>query len=107
MVGHANHYSTQLPAPYSRVFLEKLIVAQLVKKFSAVCGIRKMITKWSQKSATDLCPDEDMWVPHDHDMELVFADVFHLQRIPGDVLNKQSRTTDKGWSFILDVGWGG
>jgi len=38
--------STNQPAPWSRVFLEKLIVTQLVEKFPAFYGAPRFITKF-------------------------------------------------------------
>jgi hypothetical protein len=34
------------------------------------------------------------------------GDGFQIWRVAADVLNKQSRTADSGWSFSLGVWWG-
>jgi hypothetical protein len=52
---------------------------------------------------------DDMLVPlHQSIARPHFVDEEGLQlwRIAGNILHKQSRTADKGWSFSLGVGWG-
>jgi hypothetical protein len=50
------------------------------------------------------------WVPCHHGMarpQLADGeDSFQIRRVAANILNKQSRTTDKGWSFSLGVGRG-
>jgi hypothetical protein len=51
--------------PWSRVLLEKLTVAQLVKKFPAFYGTRRSVHS-SQQPATRPYPEPDEFTPHSH-----------------------------------------
>jgi hypothetical protein len=50
--------------PWSTVLLEKLIVAQLIKKFPAFYGTRRFILPCSQEPATGTCPELHESSPH-------------------------------------------
>jgi hypothetical protein len=49
-----------------------------------------------------------VWVPCDHGMVRPRVadggDGLKIWRVAANILNKQSRTADKGWSFSLGVG---
>jgi hypothetical protein len=51
-----------------------------------------------------------MWVYHHgmvHPWVADGGDEFQIQRVTTNILNKQSKTANKGWSSSLGIGWGG
>jgi hypothetical protein len=53
--------------------------------------------------------DHVTWVPCHHDMarsQVADGDGLQIWRLAANILNKQSRTADKGWSSSLGVGCG-
>jgi hypothetical protein len=54
--------------------------------------------------------DHVRWVPCHHGMERPLVvdggDALQVWRVAANILNKQSRTSDKGWSSSLGVGRG-
>jgi len=80
---------TYVLIPRSRVLLEKLTGSQLVKKFPAFYGTR------------------DNWVLVNtawRVLRLRMEERHPIWRAAENILNKQSRTADKGWSSSLGDG---
>jgi hypothetical protein len=95
----------------SRALLEKPPIVQLLNNYPAFYGTRRFITvftraiHWSLSWAKSF---QFMWVPCHHGMARPQVadegDGLQIWRVAANILNKQLRTADKGWSSS-NGGW--
>ena len=100
---------TYLLTPWSRVLLEKLTCFQLDKKFPAFYVARMFITAFTSARHLSLywASSIQSKLPQPTSWRSILILSSHLRlglpRVDANILNKQSRTADKGWSSRL--GW--
>ena len=107
---------TYLLTLWSRVLLEKLTGFQVVKKFSAFYRTRMFITAFTIARHLSLSGASSIrstplheWVPVTtawRVLNLRMGGRPPIWRVAANILNKQSRTTDKVWPSSLGVGRG-